>query len=39
MILDGVMLLWFGLTALSVAFVAMDIRPLSRIRFSGVASS
>ena len=27
MILDGVMLLWFGLTTLSVAFVAVDIRP------------
>ena len=26
MIIDGVMLLWFGLTALSVAFVALDIR-------------
>jgi len=26
MIIDGVMLLWFGLTALSVAFVAIDIR-------------
>ena len=26
MIIDGVMLLWFGLTALSVAFVAVDIR-------------
>ncbi|MCP4382079.1 MAG: DUF4396 domain-containing protein [Hyphomicrobiales bacterium] len=26
MIIDGVMLLWFGLTALSVAYVAIDIR-------------
>lgn len=26
MLIDGVMLLWFGLTALSVAFVAIDIR-------------
>jgi Domain of unknown function (DUF4396) len=26
MIIDGVMLLWFGLTALSVVFVAIDIR-------------
>ena len=26
MIIDGVMLLWFMLTALSVAFVAIDIR-------------
>ena len=26
LITEGVMLLWFGLTALSVAFVAVDIR-------------
>ncbi len=26
-VIDGVMLLWFVLTALSVAFVAIDIRP------------
>ena len=26
MLIDGVMLLWFMLTALSVAFVALDIR-------------
>ena len=26
MVIDGVMLLWFGLTALAVAFVAIDIR-------------
>ncbi|MCB1502940.1 MAG: DUF4396 domain-containing protein [Bauldia sp.] len=26
MVIDGVMLLWFGLTALAVAFVALDIR-------------
>src|SRR5665648_1302093 len=26
MLIDGVMLLWFALTALSVAFVALDIR-------------
>jgi len=26
MLIDGVMLLWFALTALSVAFVAFDIR-------------
>ena len=26
MLIDGVMLLWFVLTALSVAFVAIDIR-------------
>ena len=26
MLINGVMLLWFGLTALSVAFFAIDIR-------------
>ena len=32
MIIDGVMLLWFGLTALAVAFVAIDIRTRRKTR-------
>ena len=32
MVIDGVMLLWFILTALSVLFVAIDIRTVRRQR-------